>query len=382
MRPDCDPEIPMTTLTDKAIRDAQPGDVLRDSTVVGLSVRANVKNKSFFVYYRTKAGVERRPKIGDCTMMSLPQARKVAREMLAAVMLGGDPAAPLVDARSEPSVGDLWEEFHKRHASKKKARSAEEDARNYHKHIAPQFAKMKLSAVNYSHISDFMERMSATPYAANRCLALMSTMFNFGVAPLRWLGENPTKGVRRYKEEKRQRYMQGGETGRIVEILNRESVRHPQTVAFIYLLILTGARKSEIAGARWDWVDGNVLNLPDSKTGAKTVYLPPQALDVLDRLPRTSGTITGIQNPQALWERVRAEAGCPDLRLHDLRHSFASAALAAGLSLAQIGELLGHKNEQTTKRYVHLVKEVGIASATAAADQIMGRIRQPILIEG
>lgn len=368
-------------LTDKAIREAQTGDTLRDSVVVGLSLRANATKKSFFVYYRTKTGLERRPKIGDWGTISLPYARKKAREMLASVALGGDPAGRVEEARREPTVQELWDEYWKRHGSKKKSSAG--DQQNWDLHLAPRFAKQKLSAVTYSKISDMMEEMEDTPYAANRCLALFSKMFNFGVAPLRWAKDNPTRGVRRYPEKKRERYMEGDEASRIAEILDREAAENPASVAFLYLLILTGARKGEIAAAQWDWVDGNVLNLPDSKTGKKPVYLPPPAVAILDRLPHTTDTVTGIKSPVKLWQRVRREAGCPDLRLHDLRHSFASAALAAGLSLAQIGELLGHKSEQTTKRYAHLVKEVGIASATAAADQIMGRLRQPtLLIEG
>jgi integrase len=373
----------MTSLTEKAIRDAKPGDVLKDDSVTGLSVRANTTSKSYFVYYRTKAGVERRPKIGDAANISLPQARKIAREMLAAVALGGDPAAKFEDARNEPTVQDLWDEYWKRHGSKKKVRSGEADDLNWRLHLAPRFAKLKLSAVNYSKVSDMMEDMVETPYAANRSLALMSKMFNFGIAPLRWAKENPVKGVRRYPETKRERYLSSEETSRLVSILDRESVANPASVAFIYLLILTGARKGEIADAKWDWIDGNVLNLPDSKTGKKPVYLPPQALEVLDRLPQTNGTITGISSPVKLWQKIRRDAGCPDLRIHDLRHSFASAALAAGLSLAQIGELLGHKSEQTTKRYAHLIKDVGVAAATATADNIMARVRpQPLFIEG
>src|SRR6185312_8944359 len=126
----------------------------------------------------------------------------------------------------------------------------------------------------------------------------------------------------------------------------------------------------EIWEARWDWLDGNVLRLPDSKTGAKPVYLPPEAMDVIDALPRTSGTITGIGPPYKLWYKVRKAAGCPDLRLHDLRHSFASAGLAQGLSLAQIGELLGHASTQTTMRYAHLVEDAAHAAAAKTAGYV------------
>jgi len=356
-------------LNEKSIKAALPGEVLKDANIKGLHLRCFAESKGFYLYYRTKAGMQRRPKLGDHGSITLAQARKVAQEMLAQVAAGRDPSLDRADARAEPTMQDLWDEYWKRHGAKKK--SSDQDLRNWNLHILPRFAKNKLSAMTYSMVADLMDDMKGSPIAANRTLALLSKMFNFGHRPLEWLDKNPCNGVQRYKEVKRKRYMRGEEAAKIAELLDAAAKDSPASVAFIYLLILTGARKGEIADAKWAWLDGNILNLPDSKTGAKSVYLPPQALDVLDRLPRTNGTITGIQSPKKLWERVRKDAGCPDLRLHDLRHSFASAALAAGLSLAQIGELLGHKSTQTTKRYAHLVEDVATAAATAAADRIM-----------
>jgi len=147
-------------------------------------------------------------------------------------------------------------------------------------------------------------------------------------------------------------------------------------VAFIYLLILSGARKGEIAAARPEWLDGDVLRLPDSKTGEKPVYLPPAAMAVIARLPRTrSGTLTGILDPKKFWEGIRTRAGCPDLRMHDLRHTFASAAISAGLTLAQIGELLGHSSTQTTQRYAHLIEEAAHTAAAQTADVMVARMQ-------
>ena len=131
-----------------------------------------------------------------------------------------------------------------------------------------------------------------------------------------------------------------------------------------------GHRCGEIAAARREWIEGNVIRLPDSKTGARTIYLPPHVLELLAKLPRNTETITGIASPTKVWTQIRAEAGYPDLRLHDLRRSFASAALSAGVSLAQIGELLGHRNTATTKRYSYLITESATVAATIAADRI------------
>lgn len=361
-------------LTEKNIRAATPGAVLKDGVVKGLQLRCFECSKSFYLYYRTKAGAQRKPKLGDWGQITLTQARKVAQELMVEVAAGRDPSAIRADARAEPTVADLWEQYWKRRGSKKK--SAEADDRKWRLHIQPRFGKLRLKEVTYTMVADMHDAMIDTPYEANRVLALLSVMFNFACHPLEWIDRNPVKGVRRYREEKRRRYMKGEEAARIAELLDANAAQNPASVAFLYLLILTGARRGEIAAARWDWIKGNVIHLPDSKTGEKQVYLPPQALDVLDRLPRTTGTITGLLTPTKFWERIREEAGCPDLRMHDLRHSFASAALSAGLSLAQIGELLGHKSTQTTKRYAHLVDDVATAAATAAADNIMATMKK------
>jgi integrase len=360
-------------LNERAIKAANPGDVLRDPSVKGLHLRAFAERSTFYLYYRTKSGTERRPKLGDYGTITLTQARDMAKKWLAEVAEGKDPAAALKVKIEAPTMADLWVQYWDNHGKKKK--SAKEDADIYRRHIQPRFGKKKLADISYSDVSAMVVAMEKTPVSANRTLSLLSKMFNFAHRPLEWTDKNPVKGVARYKEEGRRRYMEGEEAHKIAEILHKESANHPASVAFIYLLILTGARSGEIAGAKWSWVKGDVIELPDSKTGKKTVHLPPQALEVMDRLPKTSGTITGIKSPKRLWDKVRAEVGCHDLRIHDLRHSFASAALAAGLSLTEIGELLGHKSAQTTKRYAHLVKDAGVAAATKAADRIASQMR-------
>lgn len=364
-------------LSEKAIREAAPGDVLNDEKVRGLSLRAFEGRKSFYLYYRTRGGVQRRPKLGDWGTMTLTQAREVARDMLADVTKGHDPSALRASVKAEKTLADLWEEFWKRHASGKK--TGDQDESNWRLHIAPRLGAKRLSQLTYSEISSMMDAMKATPYAANRVLALLSTMLNFAVDPLEWIERNPARKVKRFKEQKRERYMAGEEAAKIADILYREREDNPASVAFLYLLILTGARSGEIAKATWKNIQGNKIVLAEHKTDAaghkRTIHLPQTAMEVLDRLPRASGTITGIKSPKKFWWRVREEAGCPDLRIHDLRHSFASAALSAGMSLAQIGELLGHRSTQTTHRYAHLVDEVAAEAANKVADHILGSMK-------
>ena len=359
---------PAQELNERTAKAAQSGDVLRDASIRGLHLRCFPERKSFYLYYRTKAGQERKPKLGDYGSITLTQARRVAQDMLAKVAVGADPQAERTAARAEHTLAELWAEYWKRHGSKKKTAAA--DLGIWNRYLKDKLGARKLSAIGYTDIADLHESMADTPIMANRVLAMVSKMFSFSHKPLEWTAErNPAKGVARYKETKRKRYMRAEEAAAIAKQLATESAENPASVAFLYLLILTGARKGEIAKAKWSHLEGSKLVLQEHKTDAtghdRVIHLPPQAMAVIDKLPRTSGTITGIQSPQALWEKVRKAAGCPDLRIHDLRHSFASAAIAAGYTLAQIGELLGHNSTQTTARYAHLVEE---AAARAAED--------------
>lgn len=372
---------PAQELNERSAKAAQPGDVLRDASVRGLHLRCFCERKSFYLYYRTKAGQERKPKLGDYGSITLTQARKIAQELLAKVAMGGDPQAEREAARAERTLVELWAEYWKRHGSKKKSSGADQGI--WDRYLRDKLGSRKLSAIAYTDIADLHESMADKPIMANRALALASKMFSFAHKPLEWTdGRNPAKGVQRYRETKRKRYMRAEEAARIAAALAAESTENPASVAFIYLLILTGARKGEIASAKWSQLDGAKLVLQEHKTDAtghdRVIHLPPQAMAVIERLPRTSGTITGIQSPQALWEKVRAAAGCPDLRLHDLRHSFASAAIAAGMTLAQIGELLGHTSTQTTARYAHLVEEAAAKAAAETANRIAAALVIPI----
>lgn len=359
-------------MNNHAIQSAQPGDVLRDPKTPGLHLKVTATGqRSWYLYYRTRAGRERRPKLGAYPLMTIASARQLARQMLLDVAAGRDPSGEVKAQRSAPTVAALVDRYLVEIASRRK--SGREIERLLVKHVRPRLGTRKVNEVRYSDIAELHASMQATPYQANRVLAAASRMF---VQAIRygWCTENPCRGVELYKEEKRRRYMSVEEAARIAAALDSRRESQPYSVAFLYLLIMTGARVSEIGNARWEHLHGNRLELPDSKTGARTVYLPTAVMDVLASLPRTSGTICGMQRPRKVWEAVRKEAGCPDLRMHDLRHSFASAALSAGLTLGQIGELLGHRNTQTTMRYAHLMEDMGTTAVEATAAVISERL--------
>jgi integrase len=365
-------------LSEANIKTAAPGAILRDDSISGLHLRAFANRKSFYLYFRTKAGLERRPKLGDHGVITLTQARDAAKKMLAQVALGGDPVAVIESKRNEPILSDLWTEYWKRHGAKKK--SGGEDQRRWDALIKPRFGHHKLSSITYSNMSDFHDSMTKNngPVEANRTMALLSKMYSFAFRPLQWFeGSNPCAGVRRNKETKRKRKASREEVVRMIARLRRElDGPHCASASFILLLMLTGARSGEIAHTRWRDIQGNRILLDEHKTDdggyARIIYLPPAAVALLQNyLPVTNGTITGILSPKKFWSRICREENLPDLHLHDLRRTFASIALSTGqVTLEQVMQLLGHTNAQTSKVYAHLLED----SATALVSMVAGHI--------
>lgn len=356
------------------IKYAPPGSTLNDDQVIGLSLRCSPKGKkSWSLFYRL-GKQQRRPTIGSYPTLGLSEARALAREMLMDVARGIDPSAEKQARRAAPTMDELWAAYAKANARKK---TIGQDEWAWGKFVAPALGSTLAREVTLEQVQNLHVALADTPYQANRVLALLSSVLNYGEA-MGWRprGTNPCAHVNRYREFKRRRYMTPEEASAVWAALTAHEAERPEAVAFIRLLILTGARKSELANAGWSQLVGNKLVLDDHKTdgnGAqRVIHLCAAAIAILDGLPRTPGKrILGITDPKKLWERIRIEANCPDLRLHDLRHSFASAGLTAGLSLPQIGELLGHSSPTTTARYAHLVD--------AAAQQAVGRVESVVL---
>ena len=210
-------------------------------------------------------------------------------------------------------------------------------------------------------------------------------MFNLAeMWGLRPDGSNPCLHVKRFKEEKRERYLSAEEFQRLGKVLDEileDGSETRSAVAAIRLLMLTGCRLSEIQKLRWEYadLDAGELRLPDTKTGGRAVPLAPSAVRLLESLPRGEDNpwviagkkrdsyLTDLQHP---WRRIRERAELPDVRIHDLRHSFASRALALGEGLPMIGKLLGHTQVQTTARYAHLARDTVKASAARIGDSV------------
>lgn len=358
--------------------------------VAGLHVRATGRRKTFYLYYRTRDGQERRPKLDHYGNITLAQARDAAREMRVQIAAGRDPVAERAKSKSEPTVSEFFERMFVEHWSRR--RTAADVRRLFDRHVAPRIGGARMQAVGHDDIARIHAALSDTPYQANRVLALVTRLFNLAAWPryaVRVPGDNPCRGVERFAELKRRRKAEPAELAALGPLLQSaaENRINVPSVAFLFLLAYSGARPSEIAKATWDRlarteIDGKVygvLTIDDGKTGQITVHLPPQAMAIIERLPRVAGrTITGIRSPRKLWERIRREAGCPDLRLRDLRRTFASVSYSAGHG-ATVGELLNHRSAQTTKVYAKLYggAAASAAESTAAKVDEMLTLRRP-----
>jgi len=306
--------------------------------------------------------------------------------ILGSVKAGADPAASKNAFRQGPTVGDLAVRFIAEHAQpKRKKRTALEYQRLIDIHIVPALGSRKVLDVTRRDIAVLHHKLSATPYQANRILAVLRKMFNlaerWGMRPD---DSNPCKHIDKYREQSRERMLSNEEWRRLGEAM-REYSGAPYPLTAIKLLMLTGARLSEVLQLKWEWVNlGRCeARLPDSKTGPKTIHLPLPAVDMLGSLVRVDGCPfvfpgskpgSSLVNLQKPWRRLREKANLRDVRLHDLRHAFASVAVEKGFSLPIVGKMLGHSQPATTARYAHLAN----ASVKAAAEQIASHISSVI----
>lgn len=378
-------------LTKRRVDAAKPGATLWDGELTGFGLRVSKSGARSYVLKYRRGAVQRWLTIGRHGSPWTPDAaREEAKVLLGRIAKNEDPAAERADMRNAATVEAFAETYLANYSrTHKKASSAAEDARNLKNHILPALGSLRVREVTRAEIARFHQGMRRKPYAANRCRALLSHMFKmaerWGVRPD---NSNPCVHVEKFKEKGRKRFLSPKELrrlGRVLAFLERKGAA-PYEIAAIRLLLFTGARLSEILTLRWEQVDtaARVLRLADSKTGAKTIALSAPALALLDRIPRQEGNphvicgkVTGasLVNLQKPWRRIRNAALIPDVRIHDLRHSFASVAVAGGMSLPLIGSLLGHSQPATTARYAHLADDPRLAAADAVAATIAASLQ-------
>lgn len=362
-------------------------DIAWDTVVPGFGARVTpAGRRTYFLKYRTKTGQQRKPKIGDHGPLTCDQARAIAREWYMEAKAGGDPSLERAASRVGETIAELCEKYHREHSIvRKKVTSIAEEQRMMTKILIPRVGTKKVSEIGRPDIVKLHKSLADTPFAANRVLSLLSNMMTMAMKwGLRPEGINPCKGISKFKEKPKERYLSPEEIARMFNVLDGMADDDPIMAALFKLLVLTGARKGELLNLKWSEVDlaNRRLNLPDSKTGRKPVYLSDAAESVVRKIPKVSdnafvfpGKVDGrpLVSIKRAWDNIRQKAGIADARIHDLRHTFASIGVQNGIPLFDVGKLMGHRSLSTTARYAHLLDK----NLTDAVDRIASKIKQP-----
>jgi site-specific recombinase XerD len=383
-------------ITKRSVDELAPKDapeaVLWDTEIKGFGVRARSGGaKTYILHYRPGGGRNaplRKLTIGRHGSPWTPEkARVEAKRLLGQVASGEDPAQRKSADRQAMTVAELCDLYLAEGVAHKKTSTLKADRGRIVHHIKPLLGDKRVETLTRADVERMMidvktgkaiHRHASTekrppgsvptggPGTAGQCVALISTLMVFAVAR-KLRSDNPAAGIKKPPIRKMERFLSEEEIARLARALDAETAAsgNPYPAAALKLLLLTGARRGEIANLQWQNVDfqRKCLRLPDSKTGAKVIYLHAPALDILRSLPRLANNLYVIPGNRVgapsgaidrVWSRARSAAGLRDVRLHDLRHSFASIGVVDGLSLPIIGALLGHKHSATTARYAHL----------------------------
>ena len=362
--------------------------VFWDRDQPGFGVRIYASGTKMYIAQARHGGESIRVTLGRHGVITADEARSRASRVLNRIRAGEEAIdAPLpVKTGDGSTVADLAERYMEQHVSAHCRESTVVSIRKLlDRYVLPEFGRVQLMALNRDRVAAFHVRRSGTPSAANQVVALIARMYrqasDWGMVPD---GTNPSRGIEKHREGKRERFLTDTEFRRLGKVLSEAEVKGGASVhaaAAIRLLMLTGCRKNEILTLKWEMVDldAGELRLPDTKTGPRTVPLSPPAVRVLAEVPRIEGNPWVIPGKKAgthmvdlntSWRFVRQQAGLREVRLHDCRHSFASRALALGESLPAIGKLLGHSHIRTTERYAHLARDSVRASAARVAASI------------
>ena len=356
--------------------------VFWDDKLPGFGVRVYPSGSKVYVVQTRHEGRSRRVTLGRHGVISADKARREAALTIARIKSGEDPHGK---SSRTVTVAELAARYLEQHVE---VRCKESTQRMYRsvleRFILPAYGHLAVEEVEQRHIADLHYALRDIPYQANRALEIGGKLFNLAEEWKLRKDANPCKFVHKYPEKKRERFLTDAEFRHLGDVLNAMEADGTLPVypaAAIRLLMLTGCRRNEVVELEWKNVDlaAGELKLADSKTGSRLVPLSPAAARVLGELPRIKGNpwvIPGFKPGRHLadlnhyWDRVRKRADLTDLRIHDLRHSFASRALALGESLSMIGKLLGHNKIDTTARYAHLARDSIKASSARVADSI------------
>ena len=378
--------MPRSCLTQRRVDALKPDrktrDV-RDFDIRGFGVRVLPSGRKRYFLHSQVDGKRIWQSIGDAADMTLECARDRAAFLLAS-RSNGDNASP--EFAGSILFEDAADEVFQRYKRHWKPSTLKVNRYYYSSQILPWFKGCAIGEIRRRDVQRWFASLHATPVAADRSTPVLSVIFRqaevYGYRPE---GSNPCIGIKRYRRRHRERFLNEDEIRRLSRVLDDKHERHPLLVAVIRLLLLTGCRKSEILTLKWsDYREGR-LYLRDSKTGPRTVWLSSAARRVLDELPRTGPWLFPSSRRERhvssvslhyFWCRVREKAGLADAHCHDLRHTYASVALAHGETILTIGKLLGHSDPSTTLKYTHFA-DASVHEAVEALVSVLGGRDEP-----
>lgn len=359
-------------------------DIRWDGLLPGFGVRVYpTGQKAFVLSYRVK-GRKHLMALGRYGVLTLDQARNLARRRLAEIIEGADPLEERRKAASGTLVADLCKDYMERYALRFK-KSWKEDARLINRYVLPAWKTFQVRQIRRSDVAALHHQIGKTShYEANRTLSLLSKMFELARNEYGFLDEttaNPAQGIKRHPEKKRDRWVTRDELPRLIDCIRDEPNVYVRSALMLYLL--TGVRKSELLNTEWKDVDLEraILRLPDTKAGRPhRVPLSPPAVTILAALPKQfenpfvfPGHIKGrpLVGIFKNWDKIRTAAGLKDVRLHDLRRTVGSWLAQSGHNLQLIGKVLNHSNLATTEVYAHLADSQVRDALDSHGNQVM-----------
>ena len=390
----------MTQRLTQAFVDAQAGDgsdrIVFDSQLPGLGLRITPTGTRIFRRTGEGRGPQAARHLGFAADMTLTRARTEALHALGrhAERQGPGPRAQGASERAQQGItiaalADKWMADFVR--PKLKPRTAFDYERLLAKHILPALGHLTVADISHENIERLHVDMGRTPRRANYTIATVRALLNFAIKHgLRPAASNPARGIKMYREKARERFLSETEISAAadaIEQAEREGKIGPFGAAGLRLALFTGARSGEITAIQWGHIDWQrkLVRLPDSKTNEpRTIHLSDAAIEVLKTVPRVGPYVIAgavpeepYKNLSRAWIVARAYAGLEDVRLHDLRHSYASLAAGRGVPLQMIGKLLGHKVVATTQRYAHLARDAAAAVNDELGAAMQAAIKKP-----
>jgi len=360
-----------------------------DSEIPGFGLAVQKTGyKSYFLDYRNASGTARRLKLAIVGEITPDEARKKAAALRLQISQGIDPLTTKQLEKQELTFAEVSREYMEKYALVfKKPRSIQNDKSYLKNHILPYFGKMKITEITRKDINHFHYSLSHIKTTGNRCIEVISKIMNLCEEwSYRPENSNPCKGLNKYKEESKEIFLSLDEISRLQAALDKvlEEGESTYFVALIRLLLLTGARLSEIMTCKWEYVnfERKLIELPDSKTGKKKIILCDRCIAIIQSLPKQPDNSyliiserkvgSHLTRPKKAWSRLLKVANLKKVRMHDLRHTNASISLQAKVPLEIISKRLGHSSIQTTMRYAHLADDQ-IRNATNDLSNTLGR---------